>query len=387
MDTASIKKFAQVLVQIPSQGGIDSCHSIIDATYAFGCHLGLPFKKILDDNSVPVALVCEIKGKHPGKTWCLNACLDTAPIGAPELWKKTPFSGEIENEKLYGRGAADSKIAVAIFTHLAQELSAQQEKMHGNLVLIFDADEHTGNFGGIKAAMKAGYKPDGIMIGYPGDQKVVVGSRGFSRYEIVLTGKAGHSGASARVQDNPLVRQAAMVQALTENQPEPLQTKDFPKQPKLTVTQTQGGDGFSVIPSKAMVCVDVRLTPVFNEAAADKHIKEIVKAQDHLAGVPPERVTEIKKISSEPPYLTPENSELRTALRTAIQEITGKVIPEQISGPSNIGCFLAKQGMQVTAGYGVPAKGVHAPNEAADLRSLGTIYKVYETAFKQLLKL
>lgn len=61
--------------------------------------------------------------------------------------------------------------------------------MHGSLLLILDADEHTGNFGGIKAALDAGYKPDGIMIGYPGDDQVIVGSRGFSRYEIGADGE------------------------------------------------------------------------------------------------------------------------------------------------------------------------------------------------------
>jgi succinyl-diaminopimelate desuccinylase len=387
-DTTSITEFAQKLVQTPSQSGIDPPGPVLDTAYTYARSLGLPAIKLVDDNGQPVALVAEIRGAHPGKTWAVNATLDTAPVGDRSLWNANPFSGDVRNDILQGRGAGDSKLAAAMFTHLARDMMAAQKDMHGTFQLILDADEHTGNFSGIKAVLKAGYKPDGIMIGYPGDDKLVVGSRGFSRYEIDFTGKGGHSGAARAPEDNALVRMAALVGAFYARPPqaETEATDDFGLQPKLTVTEMGGGDGFAVVPSKAVMRLDVRLTPAFNEAAADKYIRDVVAGQDLQNQVPENRATVVRKVSAEPAFLTPEQAELRVALREAVADITGKPLPELVVGPSNIGNFLAKQGIEVTAGYGVPAKGVHAPNEQANLKPLAKVYNVYQAALKKLFK-
>lgn len=385
-DTASITQFAQKLVQTPSEGGIDSPVAVVETAFEFAKGIGLPAVKIFDDAGAPVAVVAEIKGAHPGKTWAVNATLDTAPVGDKTLWRDDPFSGEVKNGMLFGRGAGDSKLAASMFTHLAKDMLARQADMHGNFLLILDADEHTGNFSGIKSALKAGYKPDGIMIGYPGNDKIVVGSRGFSRYEITLTGKAAHSGATAPAEDNALLRAADIVGSLSV-QPVSGADAEFNKQPKVTVTEIHGGDGFSVVPSTAVVKVDTRLTPKFNEAAADKHIRAIVKEHDKRNGIPENRATSIRKVSSEPPYLTRKQSALRRALSESVAEITGAKVPEVVAGPSNIGNFLAKQGIDVTAGYGVPAKGVHAKDERADLKPLAQVYRVYQKTLQKLLKI
>lgn len=382
----SITTLAQALVKTPSQGGIDAPGSVLQVTRDFARSIGLEFTTLKDAKGNDVALVAKIDGAHPGKTWAVNATLDTAPVGNKTQWSSDPFSGEIKDGHLLGRGAADSKLAAAMFTHLANEMQALKNDMHGSLLLILDADEHTGNFGGIKAALAAGYKPDGIMIGYPGDDQVIVGSRGFSRYEIELTGKGAHSGASAPAEDNALLRLASIIQSLTKTPPH-AQDDEFQKQPKLTVTEVSGGDGYAVVPSKAVIKVDMRLTPAFNEAAADKHIRRIVASNDRKNKVPETRATKITKISAEPPFLTPPSSDMRTALRDAITEITGQPVREAVSGPSNIGNFMAKQGIEVTAGYGVPASGVHAANEKADLRELPKVYEVYRRAVGKLLKL
>jgi succinyl-diaminopimelate desuccinylase len=52
---------------------------------------------------------------------------------------------------MHGRGSSDSKIAVAIFCHRAIRLSAERRRLRGTLSLLFDLDEHTGEFAGAKA--------------------------------------------------------------------------------------------------------------------------------------------------------------------------------------------------------------------------------------------
>ena len=98
-----------------------------------------------------VALVCEIAGGRPGPRYALDACLDTAPFGDQAAWTYPPASGQIADGWLHGRGSADSKAGAAIFAHAATRLVPVSGQLAGSLVLLFDADEHTGGFGGARA--------------------------------------------------------------------------------------------------------------------------------------------------------------------------------------------------------------------------------------------
>jgi succinyl-diaminopimelate desuccinylase len=59
------------------------------------------------------------------------------------------------------------EIAVAIFSHLAAELARTPEQLHGRLLVLFDADEHTGGFGGARAFLAKHPEVAGAMIGIP----------------------------------------------------------------------------------------------------------------------------------------------------------------------------------------------------------------------------
>lgn len=385
MEKENIIKFAQTLVRTPSPVSIGP-ETVLITARAYTKSINFPLG-ILKQNEKPIALVKMIEGAYPGKTWCLNACIDTAPIGDRTLWDKDPFSGDIENNILYGRGAADSKIAVSMFTHLAKELETYKARMHGNLMLIFDADEHTGNFGGIKTAIKEGYRPDGILIGYPGDDEFIIGARGFSRYKITTHGIMEHSGKTNAATDNPIIRIADITLKLTKNPPVNKYSDNFPKPPKCSVTETRGGEGFAIISGSAHILVDVRITPDFNEKAADQHIYQIVRQSDMDFDVPSNRKTTIEKISAEPFFVLPKTSELRQTMGAAIQKHSDIKVTEKICAPANIGCYLERLGIEAIAGYGLSYKNDHRPNEQVNLQDLDKAYNVYREACMSLLKI
>ena len=58
----------------------------------------------------------------------LNGHLDTVPTGSLDLWTQDPFSGEIVDEKLYGRGACDMKGAIACMLTATRNVLSQKEK-------------------------------------------------------------------------------------------------------------------------------------------------------------------------------------------------------------------------------------------------------------------
>ena len=197
--TSSIVDLARALVRIPSRGGIDDYTPIVDRLEAWlSSHRMSPMRLVAADGRV-VGVTAEIEGARPGPTFVLDATVDTAPFGDPARWTRDPVSGEIEDGWLYGRGAADSKAGVAIFAHLGARLASARDDLAGRAILLFEGDEHSGSFTGAvtffeRTAM--GRKIDGLMIGYPGSERIVVGGRGFVRFIISVHGEAAHSGSS-----------------------------------------------------------------------------------------------------------------------------------------------------------------------------------------------
>lgn len=155
-----------------------------------------------------VAVLVEIAGAAPGPVLCLDACIDTAPAGDSSQWSDPPFSGAVRGRRLLGRGAADSKSGVAILAHVARHL-AETPIPRGAVHVLLDADEHTGRFGGVRAYLDAiARPPDAVSLGYPGNDCIVVGSRGFLRARLHFSGKAAHSGEIERTGINALTRAA-----------------------------------------------------------------------------------------------------------------------------------------------------------------------------------
>ena len=378
-DVSSVLRLAQHLIQSPSQGGIDSPDPVLTVLGDWlGAHHLAPYR--LHTGNTLVGLACDITGTHPGPRYVLNACIDTAPFGNEAAWEHPPTSGTIEDGRLYGRGSADSKTAAAIFAHIGIRLHAVRENLHGTLTLLFDADEHTGNFGGAKTFFGGpGAHTDGVMIGYPGSEHLVVGCRGVVRARISVHGHAGHTG-SRHVTPNAITKAAEIIQRLSRTVLPPTQTA-FP-QPRLTVTGCHGGDGPSITPDRCNIAVDIRLTPDFDSTHAHAILARTTAAIDETwPDTPP---TGIIPTLDWPPYNIPEDDPLTRAILDAARTHNLTVTPK-IAGPSSIGNYLAGIGIPATAGFGLEYQHLHATNENISITSIAPTQTVYQTALRSLL--
>lgn len=381
--SASILKFTQELVNIPAQGGIDSPQPMLDAVASWLGNENLPYSILLNQHKQQQAIVCQIEGEHPGPTLCFDACLDTAPVDDPASWKFPPHQATVADGWLYGRGCADSKVAVALFCHMAKHFSADRSKLSGRLIFLFDADEHTGGFGGVKEFVAQRSKPDALAIGYPGNDAICVGARGFYRVEIDVFGLAAHSGSSSQTGQNAVVKAAEIVAALAAQQLPKEADSDFAFGPKLTVTAINGGKSFAAVPDKCTITVDTRLTPSFTKESAAALIAETV-AQIDSARVTA-KATEIRAKESWPPYKLDRELPLLKALQEAAGKEYGSPLKLKVVGPSNIGNYLAGLGIPAICGFGVNYKNIHAANECIEIASIETTYRIYVNAVEKLL--
>ncbi|WP_216892584.1 M20 family metallopeptidase [Nocardia alni] len=378
-DAVSVTALAQELVRIPSCGGIDDPEPVLAVIETWFNQHGLPHRRLYADDKTPAAIVIEISGAHPGPAWVLDACLDTAPIDDEATWSFPPIAGDIVDNQLRGRGAADSKIAAAMFCHLAVAISRQSRDLAGTLVVLLDVDEHTGNFSGAKALLHA-IDPStigGAMIGYPGADEVIIGGRGVYRALLHVYGLAGHSGSSKPAAANAATR-AARLAARLEDLPLPSPAAGgFPLPAKLTVTEIHSGAGFTVVPDHAVVSIDVRLTDTLDDTAAHELISTAVAQLD--TDYPGPRPTEIECVQSWPPYRLSAEDQPAAALIQAAATVGFSPRPK-VAGPSNIGNLLALHSIATTAGFGLPYTGLHGTDEQVDLTTLPAVQAAYHLA-------
>jgi succinyl-diaminopimelate desuccinylase len=305
--------------------------------------------------------------------------VDTAPFGDEANWTTSPTSAVIENGRLFGRGAADSKIAAAIFLVLASELASSQSLHHGTLHLLLDADEHTGEFRGVKEFVRSvDQLPDAVWIGYPGNQAIVAGSRGFLRARLSVAGASAHTGSKRRKGINAVSRAAKLIGVLEGAILPPEPDPDFSFGPSLTVTAVHGGEGYSVVPDLCDVNVDIRLTPSVSATEIREAIELTVRDFDRAFAGP--GLTVVAWEESWPPFRVPDDSPAIASLRLAAEQVFGRTIPTTVSGPSNIGNYLASLGVSPMSGFGVTYDNVHGTDEWCDVASVLPVYETYRRA-------
>jgi succinyl-diaminopimelate desuccinylase len=379
---SSIVHLTAELVRIPSRAERGELTDVLQFLVGWVEDHDLDFEVLADGGGRDVALVVTVDSGRPGPAVVLNACLDTAGFGDEEAWSHPPTGAEVEGGWLYGRGAADSKVAAAMFAHLAAELTASPPSA-GKLVVLFDVDEHSGRFGGAKAFLASDPGPlVGVMIGYPGNYGVVSGARGFWRATLTTFGTAAHSGSTKGVPQNAISKAARLVAAIEDIELPPA-TGDFPFGPSLTVTAVNGGEGYSQVADRCEVKVDVRLTPSFSGVDA----ATVVNGALHVleAKWPTRRVTAVDVQESWPPYRLPDDSPLAGALRRGGERHLDRLVPATVCGPSNIGNYLAAHDIEATCGFGVTYRNIHGTDEAIELASIEPIYRAYRDAVLELL--
>jgi succinyl-diaminopimelate desuccinylase len=260
--------------------------------------------------------------------------------------------------------------------------------MRGSLTLLFDADEHTGDFGGAKRYFGSVDAPRdilGVMIGYPGMDQLVIGGRGFLRAELTVRGKAGHTGSRRATDNSNAVEKAAeLVRLLGDHRaPGPIDpTLMLP--PKITITKIAGGESYSIIPDRCVIGVDVRLTATFDRISGQKIIAAAAAEVDERWSSSTLPTTIIFR-DSWPAYCLNENVPVRVTLARAAERHLNKRVPAEVAGPSNIGNYLAKLGIDATAGFGVRYKALHGANERIELATIPMIQAIYHEAVLKLL--
>ena len=132
---------------------------------------------------------------------CFAGHTDVVPVGAADNWQKDPFSGEISDDKLWGRGAADMKGAIAAFVAATADYLSQNGKPKGSISLLITGDEEGPSVNGtIKMLDWLSTQQeviDDCIVGEPTNpetlgEMIKIGRRGSVNTTVTIEGIQGH---------------------------------------------------------------------------------------------------------------------------------------------------------------------------------------------------
>jgi len=134
-------------------------------------------------------VVGRLRGAGGGRSLILNGHLDVVAPGSRDLWSYGPWSGDVAQGRVYGRGANDMKAGLAISLMAVQWLRDMGIDLRGDLILQFVVDEELGGNGTLSAILR-GYTADGALQLEPtGMGNIIVGHRGSLAFQVTTGGR------------------------------------------------------------------------------------------------------------------------------------------------------------------------------------------------------
>ncbi len=203
------------------------------------------------------SITARFKGKRPGKTLLLDAHIDTVPVTDPSKWQIDPFGGEVQNGRIYGRGASDMKGALSAMISAAGHFTVDtQHDFEGEIVIAGVVQEEA--FEGVASrSISKRFKPDCVVIGEASNLNLNRGQRGRAEIVVETFGKPAHS-ANPKAGLNAVYKMSKLIDAVRR-----LPTDRHPVLGdgilELTDIQSSPYPGLSVVPEYCKATYDRRL--------------------------------------------------------------------------------------------------------------------------------
>jgi succinyl-diaminopimelate desuccinylase len=307
---------------------------------------------------------------------------DVVPPGPREQWASDPFTPEIRDGVLYGRGAADMKSSVAAFAVAAEEFVRARPRHAGSLALLLTSDEEgpatDGTVAVVEALRARDEAIDYCIVGEPtsvealGDT-IKNGRRGSLSGRLIVRGVQGHV-AYPQLARNPVHEVAPALAALAAEVWDQ-GNAHFPPT-TFQVSNIHAGTGaLNVIPGRCEIEFNLRFAPASTAASLMQRIEDILRR--HRLDY------EILWTVGAQPFLT-EPGQLSDALATAIAATTGRKPQLSTTGGTSDGRFLATVCPQVIE-FGPPNATIHKVNECIRVADLDPLKEIYRRTLELLL--
>lgn len=123
----------------------------------------------------------------------LEAHMDTVEAGGKSNWELDPYSGQLRDGKVHGRGAVDMKGPLSSMIFGAAGARTSIKKSGGSVVLACVVHEETMEGAAVKHLIEREGKPDFVLLGEPTGLDLCIGHRGRGVVDLKAKGKTAHA--------------------------------------------------------------------------------------------------------------------------------------------------------------------------------------------------
>jgi acetylornithine deacetylase/succinyl-diaminopimelate desuccinylase family protein len=269
----------------------------------------------------------EVPPAAGGALLLFDAHQDTVPAEGMTI---EPWTPTIRNNRLYGRGACDTKGGMAAMIAALARLSRERPAAMPTILMACTADEEYRLTGApaLVARWRQGRSelipraPDVAVVAEPTGLDVIVAHKGVIRWECHTPGRAAHS-SRPDLGDNAIYRMARLLTALDRYETEVipgLASHPLCGGSTLNVGTIRGGTAINLVPDRCCIEVEIRVPPGREPASARKELVEYLEHEESATS----------SVDHDPPYMLglplADNDNGRLAARVAdtIRGVTGK---------------------------------------------------------------
>ena len=268
IDENALISFTQRLVQAKSVTGSEQ--EVIRVLSAEMTKLGYDRIQVDEFGS----LIGIVEGKQSGPTLLMDGHCDTVDANPPD-WKHAPWAAEIDDGRLYGRGAADMKGSMAAMVYAAG--SIDRSRLAGRIAVSATVTEENVEGGTLRNVVKL-VQPDCVVIGEATELNLNRGGRGRAEIQISTFGRSAHSSSpsAGRCAVTDMIR---VIQAIKAHS-DPVDPFLGPGSMVLTDIISEPHPGHSVIPYRCRVTYDRRLLPGETESGILEVLRTLPGLED-----------------------------------------------------------------------------------------------------------
>ena len=368
-------EFAAQLIRCPSvtpaeAGALDLLQSQLQAL-GFSC-TRLPFEEAGTD---PVDNLYARLGDQ-GPHICFAGHTDVVPVGAEADWQIDPFAGEIRDQKLWGRGAADMKGAIAAFVAAAAHFVENRDGFDGSISFLITGDEEGPSINGTRKMLgwleRQGEIIDDCVVGEPTNPDVLgdmikIGRRGSVNGVVTVTGTQGHV-AYPHLADNPVPQLIAQMAHLAKAELDRGSEHFQPSNLEITSIDV-GNMTTNVIPAEAKARFNIRYNDHWNRETLSAWIKQCLDESAGAAGY------QLELSHTGDCFLTEPGPFIET-LSAAVEEVTGRAPVLSTSGGTSDARFI--KDMTRVVEFGLVGKTMHKVDEHVPVDDIRQLSKIYE---------
>lgn len=313
---------------------------------------------------------------------CFAGHTDVVPPGPLGNWTSDPFTPEVRDGHLYGRGAADMKTSLAAFVTAIEQFVGEHPNHGGSLALLLTSDEEgpakDGTVRVVETLKDRGERIDYCVVGEPtsveqlGDM-IKNGRRGSLSGEIVVKGAQGHV-AYPHLARNPVHLFAPALAELAIQKWD--EGNEFFPPTTWQVSNMQAGTGATnVIPGELRAHFNFRFSPESTIEQLKGRVNEILDR--HKIDY------QIEWSLSGKPFMT-KRGKLVNAVSDAIRNVTGIEPKLSTTGGTSDGRFIADICDEVVE-LGPVNASIHKIDENIAVDDIDTLSRIYHQTILRLL--